>query len=95
LSATLALELLQGCPSLGSDRNFPKKCFKLLIWSAANASTAVDFTENYLLAFEEELKKAKDPDGLINAMKERFPSADFILALERGAKANVKPSQTN
>jgi glyoxylase-like metal-dependent hydrolase (beta-lactamase superfamily II) len=56
-----------------------------------DASTAVDFTENYLLVFEEELKKAKDPDSLINAMKERFPSADFLLALERGAKANVKP----
>ncbi len=56
-----------------------------------DANTAVDFTENYLLAFEEELKKAKDPDSLINAMKERFPSADFLLALERGAKANVKP----
>jgi hypothetical protein len=24
-------------------------------------------------------------------MKERFPSADFLLAIERGAKANVKP----
>ena len=60
-----------------------------------DASTAVDFTENYLLAFEEELKKAKDPDSLINTMKERFPSADFLLALERGANANVKPSQTN
>ena len=56
-----------------------------------DANTAVDFTENYLLAFEEELKKAKDPDSLINAMKERFPSADFVLAIERGAKANVKP----
>ncbi len=56
-----------------------------------DASTAVDFTENYLLAFEEELKKAKDPDSLVNTMKERFPSADFLLALERGAKANVKP----
>ncbi len=54
-------------------------------------STAVDFTENYLLAFEEELKKAKDPDSLIKAMKERFPSADLLLALERGAMANVKP----
>jgi glyoxylase-like metal-dependent hydrolase (beta-lactamase superfamily II) len=56
-----------------------------------DASTAVDFTENYLLAFEDELKKAKDPDSLINTMKERFPLADFLLALERGAKANVKP----
>ncbi len=61
------------------------------IGATLDASTAVDFTENYLLAFEEELKKAKDPDGLIKAMKERFPSADLILAVERGAKANVKP----
>jgi glyoxylase-like metal-dependent hydrolase (beta-lactamase superfamily II) len=56
-----------------------------------DATTAVEFTENYLLAFDEELKKAKDPDSLINTMKERFPSADLLLALERGAKANVKP----
>src|SRR6202163_635511 len=56
-----------------------------------DASTAVDFTENYLFVFEEELKKAKDPDSLINTMKERFPSADLLLAIERGAKANVKP----
>jgi glyoxylase-like metal-dependent hydrolase (beta-lactamase superfamily II) len=56
-----------------------------------DASTAVGFTENYLLAFEEELQKAKDPDSLISAMKERFPSADLLLAIERGAKANVKP----
>jgi glyoxylase-like metal-dependent hydrolase (beta-lactamase superfamily II) len=60
-----------------------------------DASTAIDFTENYLLVFEEELKKAKDPDSLINAMKEKFPSADLLLAIERGAKANVKPGQTN
>ncbi len=56
-----------------------------------DSSTAVDFTEEYLLAFEEELKKAKDSDSFINTMKERFPSADLLLALERGAKANVKP----
>jgi glyoxylase-like metal-dependent hydrolase (beta-lactamase superfamily II) len=60
-----------------------------------DASAAVDFTESYLLAFEEELKKAKDPDSFINTMKERFPSADLLLALERGAKASVKPQQTN
>jgi hypothetical protein len=44
------------------------------------------------LAFDEELKKAKDPEGLINTMRERFPSADLLLAIERGAKANVKPA---
>src|SRR3989475_12247468 len=56
-----------------------------------DASTAEDFTENYLLVFEKELKKAKDPDSFINTMKERFPSSDLLLAIERGAKANVKP----
>src|SRR5258706_299714 len=56
-----------------------------------DASTAVDFTEDYLLVFEKELKKAKDADSLINAMREKFPSADLLLAIERGAKANVKP----
>ena len=56
-----------------------------------DASTAVNFTERYLLAFNEELKTAKDQEGLINAMKRKFPSAGLLLALERGAKANVKP----
>ena len=60
-----------------------------------DATTAVEFTENYLLVFEEELKRAKDPDSLINTMRERFPSSDLLLAIERGAKANVKPGQTN
>jgi glyoxylase-like metal-dependent hydrolase (beta-lactamase superfamily II) len=65
------------------------------IGAPLDASTAVDFTENYLLVFEEELKKTKDPDSLINAMKEKFPSSDLLLAIERGAKANVERRQTN
>jgi hypothetical protein len=40
--------------------------------------------------FEEELKQAQGPESLIEAMKERFPSADLFLAIERGAMANVK-----
>lgn len=56
-----------------------------------DANTAVDFTGKYLLAFDEELKNAKDTDSFIKAMKERFPSADLLLALERGAKASIKP----
>jgi glyoxylase-like metal-dependent hydrolase (beta-lactamase superfamily II) len=56
-----------------------------------DASTAVAFTETYLVAFEEELAKAKDPVGLVEAMKKRFPSADLLLSIERGAAANVKP----
>jgi glyoxylase-like metal-dependent hydrolase (beta-lactamase superfamily II) len=54
-------------------------------------SAAVEFTKTYLLAFEEELAKARDPDSLVRALKERFPSADLFLAVERGAAANVKP----
>ncbi len=56
-----------------------------------DATTAIEFTEHYLSVIEEELINAKDPDSAINTMKERFPSADVLLALERGAKANVKP----
>jgi len=55
-----------------------------------DATSAVNFTEKYLLTFEEELGKAKEPEDLIKAMKEKFPSCDLLLALERGAKANVK-----
>jgi len=55
-----------------------------------DATSALTFTEKYLSVFEQELKRAKDPDGLVKAMKEEFPSADLLLALERGAKANVK-----
>ena len=60
-----------------------------------DASTAVDFTENYLSVFEEELRKANDADSLINTMKEKFPSSGLLLAIERGAKANVERRQTN
>ena len=56
-----------------------------------DASTAVAFTERYLLAFEDELTRANDPNLLIRAMKDRFPSADLFVAIERGALANVKP----
>jgi glyoxylase-like metal-dependent hydrolase (beta-lactamase superfamily II) len=65
------------------------------VGASLDASTAVDFTDNYLLAFEEELQKAKDPDSLINTMRERFPSAGLVLAIERGANANVKPRQAD
>jgi glyoxylase-like metal-dependent hydrolase (beta-lactamase superfamily II) len=61
------------------------------IGAPLDAGTAVHFTENYLLVFEKELKTANDADSLVNAMKEKFPSCDLLLAIERGAKANVKP----
>jgi hypothetical protein len=64
----------------------------LLISAGAplDATSAVTFTEKYLLVYEQELKKAKQPDDLIEAMKEQFPSSDLLLAIERSAKANVK-----
>jgi glyoxylase-like metal-dependent hydrolase (beta-lactamase superfamily II) len=58
--------------------------------AALDAISAVTFTERYLLIFDEELKKAQNPDDLIAAMKQQFPSAELMLAIERGAKANVK-----
>jgi glyoxylase-like metal-dependent hydrolase (beta-lactamase superfamily II) len=60
------------------------------VTAALDANTAVDFTARYLRVFEVELKTAKDPQGLIDAMKEKFPHAGLLLALERGAKANVE-----
>jgi glyoxylase-like metal-dependent hydrolase (beta-lactamase superfamily II) len=65
------------------------------VGAALDASAAVDFTARYLRAFEEELKTAKDPQDLIDAMKEKFPSAGLLLALERGAKANVERRPAN
>jgi glyoxylase-like metal-dependent hydrolase (beta-lactamase superfamily II) len=65
------------------------------VGAALDGSTAVNFTERYLLAFNEALKTAKDSEGLITAMREKFPSAGLLLALERGAKANVERRQTN
>src|SRR6202158_2457250 len=53
------------------------------VGASLDARTAVDFTENYLLVFEEELKKAKDPDSFINNMRQRFQSADLLLSIER------------
>jgi glyoxylase-like metal-dependent hydrolase (beta-lactamase superfamily II) len=55
-----------------------------------DATSAVRFTERYLLTFDEELEKAKEPEDLIKAMRARFPSSDLLLAIERSAKANVK-----
>jgi hypothetical protein len=55
-----------------------------------DATSALNFTEKYLLIFEEELERAKDPDDLIKAMKEKFPSSGLLLAIDRGARANVK-----
>ena len=65
------------------------------VGAALDANTAVDFTQKYLLTFDKELKVAKDPQDLIDAMRREFPSAGLLLALERGAKANVQVRRAN
>ena len=96
------LTLIAALPSFAKDHQvFSTKVFTspddqfwvnstIIEGAPLDASTAVDFTERYLVVFEEELKRAENPEGLVESMKARFPSADLILSVERGAKANVK-----
>ena len=48
--------------------------------------SAVTYTRDYLLAFEEELAKAADSAALIAAMTRRYPNAGLATALQIGAK---------
>ncbi|MDR3452403.1 MAG: MBL fold metallo-hydrolase [Rhodoferax sp.] len=54
--------------------------------SAPTDATAIRYTRDYLLAFEEELAKAADSAALIAAMTKRYPSAGMGVALQIGAK---------
>lgn len=49
-------------------------------------AAAIAHTRAYLLAFEEELAKAKTGADLIAAMKRRYPDAGMGIALDIGAK---------
>ncbi|HEY8026974.1 MAG TPA: MBL fold metallo-hydrolase [Burkholderiaceae bacterium] len=49
-------------------------------------ASAITYTRDYLLAFEEELAKAADSATLIGAMKQRYPDAGMDVALNIGAK---------
>ncbi|WCM93661.1 MBL fold metallo-hydrolase [Acidovorax sp. NCPPB 2350] len=56
---------------------------------AANGAldiSAVNYTREYLLAFEEELGRAASGDALIAAMNQRYPRAGLAPALQIGAK---------
>lgn len=53
---------------------------------AAPDAAAIAHTRAYLLAFEEELAKAKSSAELIAAMKRRYPDAGMGIALDIGAK---------
>jgi glyoxylase-like metal-dependent hydrolase (beta-lactamase superfamily II) len=53
---------------------------------AATDASAIRYTRDYLLAFEEELAKAADSAALIEAMTKRYPDAGMGVALQIGAK---------
>jgi glyoxylase-like metal-dependent hydrolase (beta-lactamase superfamily II) len=49
-------------------------------------ASAIAYTRDYLLAFEEEVNKAADSTALIAAMTKRYPNAGLAVALNIGAK---------
>lgn len=49
-------------------------------------ASAIGYTRDYLVAFEEELAKAADSAALIAAMTQRYPDAGMGVALQIGAK---------
>jgi glyoxylase-like metal-dependent hydrolase (beta-lactamase superfamily II) len=49
-------------------------------------ASAIAFTRDYLLAFEEECEKANGSEALITAMSRRYPGARMRVALAIGAK---------
>jgi hypothetical protein len=54
--------------------------------SAAVDASAISYTRDYLVAFEEELAKATDSAALVTAMTKRYPNAGMGVALQIGAK---------
>lgn len=48
--------------------------------------SAVQYTRNYLVAFEEEIERAPNSAALKAAMESRFPGLDMGVALEIGSK---------
>ncbi|MDB5878327.1 MAG: fold metallo-hydrolase [Variovorax sp.] len=52
----------------------------------ATDASAIAYTRDYLVAFEEELAKASDSAALIAAMTRRYPTAGMGVALQIGAK---------
>lgn len=53
---------------------------------AACDASALAYTREYLIAFDEELARATDSGALIAAMKRRYPQAGMGVALDIGAK---------
>lgn len=55
---------------------------------AAQDESAIRYTRDYLLRFEQELGRTKDSGELIAAMKKAYPDAGLGIALDIGAKVN-------
>jgi hypothetical protein len=53
---------------------------------AATDASAIAYTRDYLIAFEEELATAANSADLIAAMTRRHPTAGMGVALQIGAK---------
>jgi len=53
---------------------------------AATDASAIAYTREYLVRFEEELAKAADSAELVAAMKRHYPDAGMGIALDIGAK---------
>jgi glyoxylase-like metal-dependent hydrolase (beta-lactamase superfamily II) len=54
--------------------------------SAPNDLRAVAYTREYLLTFEEAVAASANSEAVVSAMKARYPSAGFEIALDIGAK---------
>lgn len=53
---------------------------------AEQGIAAINFTREYLLAFEEEMGRSADSGSLIAAMKKRYPDLERVGSLELGAR---------
>lgn len=51
--------------------------------------TAVNHTKNYIQFYEEALKSNKTSEALITALKAKYPTLTFDIALQIGAKVNT------
>jgi hypothetical protein len=50
---------------------------------------AVNHTKNYIQFYEEALKTNKTSEALIKALKAKYPTLTFEIALQIGAKVNT------
>ena len=53
-------------------------------------ASQIAYTQSYLTRFESELAKAPNSASLIEAMKSAYPTAGLMVALEIGAKVNMR-----